>query len=242
MLSIAVSQKGFTLVELMIAGTLSLVALSAIITVYGATAQHTTSQMARADLRQQLYTLSELIAADIRRSGYWAFDPLIVSPDENPFEQPENRLRSGKLDGEADASCLLFSYDLDSDGRVGKGQCRRAGCNIESDDDNVEQFGFRLNGGRIQVRFGGTELSCNSGNWQAVTTPGIVIDTLTFSLHSNCLNLKEQQSPCVSEDPALVRRAVEFDVTAHLTRDEAVTLNLSRWIDLRNAQLLGQLE
>lgn len=242
MLSTTVFQRGFSLAELMIAGTLSLIVLSAIITVYGATAQHTTSQLARADLRQQLYTLSELIAADIRRSGYWEFDPLVVSPARNPFEQPENRLRSGEFDGEPANSCLLFSYDLDSDGRVGKGQCRRTGCNTESDDDNVEQFGFRLNGGRIQVRFGGNGLSCNGGNWQAMTTPGIVIDTLTFKLHSNCLNLKERQSPCLSEDPALVRRAVEFNIEAHLTRDEAVNLNLSRWIDLRNAQLLGQLE
>ncbi len=242
MLSTADSQKGFTLVELMIAGTISLIVLSAILTVYSATAQHTTSQLARADLRQQLYTLSNLIAADIRRSGYWAFDPLIVSPAENPFEYPENRLRSGALDGEPAASCLLFSYDLDSDGRVGKGQCRRSGCNSESDDDNVEQFGFRLNEGRIQARFGGAEPSCDSGNWQAVTTPGIVIDTLAFTLYSNCLNLKEQQAPCISEDPALVRRAVEFDIEGHLTRDEAIALNLSRWIDLRNAQLLGQLE
>ncbi|VAW73711.1 hypothetical protein MNBD_GAMMA14-2369, partial [hydrothermal vent metagenome] len=108
MLGSATLQKGFTLVELMIAGVISLTALSAIVTVYAATAQHTTAQLSRADLRQQMYTVTELMASDIRRSGYWAFDPLAVPAAENPFERPENQLRNGALEGEDPSSCLLF--------------------------------------------------------------------------------------------------------------------------------------
>ncbi len=242
MLNTAIAEKGFTLIELMIAGLISLIALSAITTVYSATAQHATAQLSAADLRQQLYTLSELIASDIRRSGYRAFDPLMESPADNPFERPENRLRRSERDDEAPASCLLFSYDLDHDGRVGKGRCRGAGCNATSDDDNMEQFGFRLNRGRVQVRFGGAGPSCNSGNWQSLTTPGIVVDTLLFTLHTNCVNLKNTQTACVSEQAMLVRRAVEFSIEAHLARDEEKSLTLSRWVDIRNAQLLRPVE
>ncbi len=239
MLGTTTLQKGFTLVELMIAGVISLTALSAIVTVYAATAQHTTAQLSRADLRQQVYTVTELMASDIRRSGYWAFDPLVVSAAENPFEQPENQPRNGALDGEAPSSCLLFSYDLDGDGLVGKGQCRPVKCTPESDDDNVEQFGYRLSRGRIQMRYGGANTACNSGYWQTVTTPAIVVSALSFTLYSKCLNLNGPQTSCTTEEPALVRRAVEFNVEASLARNSEITLRLSRWIDLRNAQLRG---
>jgi len=242
MLTTTTTQKGFTLVELMVASLISLIALSAITTVYSATARHASAQLSGADLHQQLYTLTELIASDVRRSGYWTFDPLMTSPADNPFEQPEHRLRSGARDNEAAASCLLFSYDLDGDGQLGKGRCRGTGCNTKSDEDNMELFGFRLNRGRVQVRFGGAGSTCNSGSWQSVTTPGIVVDTLLFELHSNCLNLTDAQTPCTSEQPTLARRAVEFSIEAHLARDEEKTLRLSHWVDLRNAQLLRPLE
>lgn len=242
MLNNTISQKGFTLVELMIAGVISLIVLSAITTVYSATAQHASAQLSSADLRQQLYTLTELIASDVRRSGYWAFDPLTASPADNPFELPENRIRLGERDNETAASCLLFSYDLDRDGQLGKGRCRGADCSAISDEDNMEQFGFRLNRGRVQARFGGGGLTCTNGSWQSLTTPGIVVETLVFTLHSNCMNLTGIEIPCASEQPTLVRRAVEFDIEARLTRDENKTLKLSRWVDLRNAQLLRSTE
>ncbi|VAW80026.1 hypothetical protein MNBD_GAMMA15-756 [hydrothermal vent metagenome] len=242
MLSTIVSQKGFTLIELMIASLISLIVLSAITTVYSATAQHASAQLSGADLRQQLYTLTELITSDVRRSGYWAFDPLTVSPADNPFELPETRLRIGERDNETAASCLQYSYDLDRDGQWGKRRCRGTGCNATSDEDNVEQFGFRLNRGRVQVRFGGTGTSCNSGSWQSITTPGIVVDTLLFTLHTNCMNLKETETACIAEQPTLVRRAVEFSIEAHISRDEDKTLKLSRWVNLRNAQLLRSQE
>ena len=242
MLTLRMLQRGFALVELMIASVISLLALSAIVTVYAATARHATGELSRADLRQQLYTITELMASDIRRSGYRAFDPLVKSSADNPFQQAENRLRSGAVDGEAEASCLLFSYDLDRDGLVGKGQCRENECAAGTDDDNVEQFGYRLNRGRLQVRYGGTEMTCSSGNWQTVTTPGLVVEELNFALYSNCLNLAEQQAPCSPEQPALLQHAVEFSVEASLVQDREITLRLSRWIDVRNAELRGQAE
>ncbi|TCK19140.1 prepilin-type N-terminal cleavage/methylation domain-containing protein [Thiogranum longum] len=238
MLNMPFLQKGFTLVELLVASVISLVALSAIVTVYAATARHTTGELSRADLRQQMHTVAELMASDIRRSGYWAFDPLLQTAARNPFEQPDSRLRSGALDDETPSSCLLFSYDIDRDGLVGKGQCQDNECAPGSDDDNVEQFGYRLSRSRLQARYGGTEMTCSTGNWQTVTTPGIVISDLTFTLYSNCLNLAEQQVPCTPGQPALLRRAVTFSVEGSLMQDRAITLRLSRWINVRNAQLL----
>lgn len=242
MLILHLPQRGFTLVELMIASVISLLALSAIVTVYAATSRHTTTELSRADLRQQMYTMTDLMASDIRRSGYWAFDPLRQSPANNPFQQAENRLRSGAMDGEVEASCLLFSYDLDRDGLVGKGRCRENGCATGTDEDNVEQFGYRLNRGRLQVRYGGTEMSCASGNWQTVTTPGLVVQELAFTLYSNCLNMAERQAPCSAQQPALLQNAVEFTVEGSLAQDRETTLRLSRWIDIRNARLRGQTE
>lgn len=231
-------QAGVTLIELMIATTIALFALSVVLTVYSATARHSTLHLQRAHLHQQLHATLQLIAADVRRSGYRQFDPRAQSPADNPFQNAVNDLHVGAYPGEAADSCLLFAYDMDRDGLVGVGSCRGAGCAQGYDEDNVEQFGFRLRAGAVQSRYAGNESACNSGYWQAVTDPGIEITRLRFTAHTECSNLLEQQQPCSDSAPRLLRRAVELQITGQQRRHPDVRLDLSRWIRLRNDRLM----
>ncbi len=231
-------QCGMTLVELMVGSVISLIALATVVTVYSTTARHAGRQLREADLRQQLYAVSALLAKDLRRAGYWGFDPHVTPTSDNPFEQAGNRLRTGAIDQQAADSCVLYSYDLDADGLVGTGHCPHRGCSGLSDDDNVEQFGFRLKNGKVQSRYGGRVFGCDSGNWQTLTTANVTVDVLHFTLHTDCINLAEREQPCRTDTPALEQHAVEFRLKGHIKGRNDIALDLSRWIQVRNDRLV----
>ncbi len=219
-------QAGVTLVELMIASSITLFALSALLTVYSATARHSSRQLQQAHLHQQLHATLQLLTRDLRRSGYWHFDPRLHSPVENPFTRPDNRLRIGAYPGEPAGSCILLAYDLDQDGRVGKGH-----------EDTVEQFGYRLRNGLLQSRYGGRSFSCDSGYWQAVTDPSIEISQLTFTQHSNCTNLNDPEQNCAPDDAQLIQLAIETRLSGKSRAAFSEVLELSTWTWVRNAQM-----
>jgi len=237
MLSARPRQRGITLIELMIAGAISLVALSAALTVYSATARHTRLQLRSAHLHQQVLGILYLVSHDLRRAGYWQFDPAQRSPASNPFQSSENRVRSGAFADEPADSCILLAYDLDRDGLVGVGQCEQGECPAFSDVDNVEQFGYRLHHGAVQSRYAGSGLTCGAGYWQALNDPDIRITHLRFGLRKHCTNLRERTAPCDDSAPQLVQRLVSVDIGAQLEHDPDSEISLVQWVALRNDRL-----
>lgn len=228
-----------TLVELMIASTISLVALSAVITVYSATARHSTRQLQQAHLHQQLNGLMHLVSSDLRRAGYRHFSPGLVNPANNPFQNPVNRVRTGFYAGEHRNSCILFAYDLDQDGLAGVGRCDDGNCEPLTDDDNVEQFGFRLRGTGIQSRFGGSRFDCNHGYWQTVNDPDIEITRLEFQPRFRCLNLDDRNSACTPDSAQLVQGGIGIRISAQLKNRAATALTLDNWVRVRNDRLVA---
>lgn len=237
MLTGAGKQRGVTLVELMIASTISLIALAAVVTTYSATARHSRQQLQSAHLRQQVYGIVHLVGRDVRRAGYWQFDPALHAPAANPFQAGENRLRIAALHGESANSCILLAYDLDRDGLVGTGQCARGRCAGAGDDDNVEQFGFRLRGQTVQARYGGATLACDSGYWQAISDPGVEITRLVFGLHEHCVNLADPARPCDEAQAQLQQRAVSIDIAAQLRDRPDTGFSVTRQVVVRNDRL-----
>jgi prepilin peptidase dependent protein B len=238
MLAVTVRQRGVTLVELMVASSLSLVALAAVLTVCGATSRHARLQLQAAHLHQQVHGILYLIGRDLRRAGYWHFDAAQQSPAENPFQNGENRLRSGALPDEAADSCVLLAYDLDADGLVGVGQCRNGHCPRLADDNNVEQFGFRLRNRTVQSRYGGTGQECDSGYWQSLNDPEIEITQLHFRLRTHCISLTQADTPCSESIPRLVQRVARVDIGARIRNQPETEIHLVEWISVRNDQLL----
>ena len=234
-------QRGVTLVELMIAGLIALIALSAVLTVYSTSAQHSAQLLQQAHLHQQLHALLHLISRDLARAGYWHFDPTLQAPVDNPFQSLMNQLRIQAYKGESPDSCILFSYDLDQDGLVGVGTCKGADCADETgnDHDNVEQFGFRLRGARVQSRYGGSGLECDSGYWQTLNDPLVEVTRLKFTQHSSCQNLLESERECTAESPRLIQRAVEIQLSGQLRNKPHIDTTIARWVRIRNARLSG---
>ena len=227
-------QTGMTLVELMIASVIALIALSSVITVYSATAHHSSQQLQQAHLHQQLHGLLHLISSDLKRAGYWSFSPKLLAPSANPFQNPANQVRVQSYAGENPDSCILFAYDMDQDGLVGVGRCDDSGCASQTDDDNVEQFGFRLRDARVQSRYGGTDFDCESGYWQTVNDPDIEITRLRFEQRSHCLNLVENDRDCTPESAQLIQGGIEILLDGRLSNKPDTGITFSQWVRIRN--------
>jgi type II secretory pathway component PulJ len=178
------------------------------------------------------------MSRDIRRAGYWHFDPDARAATDNPFQGGANGLHIDAYPGQAPDSCILLAYDLDRDGRVGISSCRAGGCGPQADGDNVEQLGFRLRDARVQSRYGGRTLECDSGYWQAVTDPGIEITRLTFAQHAICSNLDDVQAGCTPDATRLVRRLIEIRLSGHQRGRPGAPVSLSAWVRVRNDRLL----
>ena len=232
-------QAGVTLVELSIASLIGLIALAAIVSVYVSTSRHGNQLLQAAHLQQQLRGMLYLIGRDIRRAGFWQFDPRLDDITANPFQSTANGLRPGAYPKEAADSCLLFSYDLDRDGKVGVGRCQQRGCAANTDADNVEQLGFRLRLGNVQSRYGGRTFACDSGYWQALNDNSVEITRLHFSLNQHCKDLAQGQPRCTPTQPRLTQTAVQVELSGHLRHKPATTLTMKQWIRVRNDRLEG---
>ncbi len=223
-----------TLVELMIAGVIAMIALSSVLTVYSATATHSSQQLQQAHLHQQLRGMMHLIGSDLKRTGYWFFSPNLLAASDNPFQTPSNQVRIQSYTGESPDSCILFSYDLDQDGLVGVGRCGGRGCVNQTDDDNVEQFGYRLRDVRIQSRYGGSVFDCESGYWQTVNDPDIEITQLRFAQQSQCLNLIENNRDCSPGASQLIQGGIEIQLDGQISNKPDTAITLTHWVRIRN--------
>lgn len=228
------SQRGITLVELMIAGTIGLISVSAVITIFQATARQTIRQLETAHLHSSAQGILELICTDVRRAGYWRLSPDKDQLRKNPFNSLANHIRTGATKGEQAESCVLFAYDLDKDGKLGTGKCPAKGCAPYADSDNVEQFGYRLKKNAIQMRYAGKQFNCQNGYWQALTDNTLVVTEFTIKLKSVCLNLSQSTEPCNINVDRQEVRSIDISLAAHSIRKRSIKIDLKRHIEIRN--------
>ncbi len=233
------SQRGVTLVELMVASAIGLIALSSLLVVYQATATSTLRQLETEQLYSTLQGVLALMRSDIRRAGYWAWRPGRDRLRNNPFQKKANRLRVGAADRETANSCVLFSYDLDRDGRTGTGKCPQTGCSSGSDTDNVEQFGFRLRKNQIQMRYAGSTFNCRNGYWQAITDPGTVVSEFSVEIEAHCINLSDSRHGCHRGVDRQMVRTVHLSVAAHRQAKPSIQVRLQHDIEVRNDLFLA---
>ena len=230
-------QYGFSLTELMVGSTVGLLVIAGALQLYVVNLRATSDTLRLSRLNQELRGTLDLLTNDLRRAGYWAFTPGSATPLDNPFQTDANDLRLGHSAGEADNSCILYSYDLNSDLLVGVGPSGTPGPSAST--SNLEQFGFRLRAGQIQMRTGGTPFNCTSGSWQAVTDADTEITDLQFGLQESCINLLDVEQPCVAGDPGMLRRSADIAIRARSRSDEAIAHQLTNSVTLANDKLLA---
>lgn len=181
-------QRGLSLIELMIALVVGLIALAGTMSIYITTVRGSTFNLQLARLNQELRTAADLMAYEIRRAGYSSG---LADPANNPFLSRTPTLRDVNI---PESSCVLFSYDNDEDGAVGEADLQ----------------GFRLNGTAIEMLTGvtaGTVIStasCTADglSWEPVSdAAAVVVTRLQFSMTgSKCLNAT-QTDAALSKSP-----------------------------------------
>jgi len=228
-------QKGFNLVELMIAIVLGLLVTAAAINIYVANTASQRENLQLMRLNQDMRAMMDLMVRDIRRSGFATsvpdtnFDCL----KSNPFNKM-GFFNSGTATVAAPANCIVFAYNANDN-------LASNVCTIESAD----RFGFRVSGGALQMKNGGgTEASCATGTWEGISNSDVTI-TAAFTVTSTELditemfadvdgvcNVGEACNTCDAGNQCLTIREVGISLTGTLT--DGTTQTISEKVRVRN--------
>lgn len=233
------SQKGFTLVELIISVALGIAAVSAIMFFYISNLNSSYITLKSSKLNQEIATLMTLMVQDIRRAGYGSLTSN-ADASNNLFSNADTRLAiyttgTDTEIGESDeddgtASCIVFAYDKD----------------IDLMPDNDDFFGFRLNGSEVEFRVNGTDnKGCEDDNngWESITDSSeIIVDVLSFSLDGSlCTGVTDDgvtfdcyATSAGSGDRTVETRLVTINITAYLADDSDVRISRTEKVRVRN--------
>jgi len=223
------TEKGFTLIELMIAMVLGLFVIGTTITIYLLTVSNSTDTVKSARLNYDLDLAMTLMINDIRRSGYWGGAIADADVTLNPFMDATTRVQV--LDS---GECILYSYDADGDEVV----------------DGTEYYGFKLDNGTVRMRLSGsTTADCSDGIWgtgEIIDGNQINITNLSFAPTYSCLNItnaastiQASGSECTTgTDNVIELRQITITITGEIVNDTAVTKTISDTVVIRNNRIL----
>jgi len=251
------SQRGVSLIELMIGIVIGLVILAGVTNIWLNTIMSSSDTLRQSKLNQELTTLMSVMSSDIMRAGITG-NLNYTNPQTNPFNQVDNTALE-VIDNRVDnaqvtwanaatgGSCIVYSYDRNLDGNV----------------DDVEVLGFRLNNGAVEMRqnpegSGPDPDSCADadGTWIPVTDSRIItITTLNFAFdNSQCINTREpngvnedgdadtdeaDEMDCYTAAPAtgdvtVEARQIDITLAGQLVSDASINLSMEQSVRIRN--------
>jgi len=159
------SERGYTLIELMIGMLVGLIVLSGVIYAMLLSLSSSRNVLNSTRLNQEISTLNDLIVGEVKRSGYWPASTATASPYTAGTEVALAVIGT---------DCVLYSFDMNGDQALA----------------NTERKGFKLASGAggvgvIQHRQTGTAMDdCSNGTWQSITDDAFM-DVTEFAV--DCL-------------------------------------------------------
>lgn len=178
-------QRGLSLIELLIGITVGLIILAGVVAVVSKTTFSGLENVRAVQMEQQIRGALGLMQRELQRAGYVnALDPAPPVADPELLDYIDIDLVSHfgqvTLAGTCVAGvcdCILYSYDRNEDGAQGVGS---GVAGTHQNNANYELFGFRLNGGAIEMRVDNGSRDACDGDWQDITDPSVVVTTLGF--------------------------------------------------------------
>lgn len=253
-------QRGFSLVELMIAVLLSGVLASAVISVYVSVIAQADNNNQQAQLNHNLRASLDLIVSELRLAGHYqipfpndinAFSTFYTN---NPFTEDVHNLALGGSCSANVCDCIVYSYDLNGDSMVGVSTNPAATLANPGFENtaNVEQFGFRLNAGMLEMRrsrsaIANTGFDCTSstGMWQDLTDPEITVDDFEIRYINESgttlaapvqLDINNGDAVCSIGETCFEVRNLYIEITGSLGE---FSLTVSSRVRVRNDRLRG---
>ena len=216
------SQRGFTLVELLVGLALGLLVVAAGVLLLAQQLRDQRALLVEARLMQDLRTAADLVARDLRRAGYWGdagagvWSP-VAAPRANPYAALAPSAAA------SDAASYAYSRDAAENQVL----------------DTNEQFGLRLRNGAVELQLG-------AGNWQALTDATLITITalqITPVLDDPIDLGPLCRRPCPEANPGCAPRQQVRSLTVRLVAravsDAAIARSLESRVRLRNDTVAG---
>ena len=151
------SLKGETLVSLLISLGLSALLLLLVAQFYAQTQQQNQRLMLQLKLQAELQRTIQLIGKDLRRVGFRAANQKLIEDNLALFELDEKgtAITIAQADNVPLNSCVLFFYDLNTNGCIGEKYTKNTCVNgVKNVAKNIEKelFGYKLNGNMIETK------------------------------------------------------------------------------------------
>lgn len=148
--------KGQTLLGLMISLAISSWLLLLISAFYVSTQVQNREILLRLKLQAELQRTIQLIGKDIRRAGFRALNSGVIETNLPLFELDEQgtAIFLSQEEGAAPRSCVLFFYDLDGKGCIGKGTTKYCAKNNRNTaiETTSELFGYKLSQKMVKTK------------------------------------------------------------------------------------------
>lgn len=212
------TQRGVSLVELMVGIAVGLGAVAVATTLLGTAVAEGRRQFVEDRLMQELRAASELIGRNLRRSGHWgaALDAVGASaPASNPYQA------QAPAPAASEAIAISYSRDAVENGRV----------------DANEQLGFRLRRGVLEMQIGG-------GGWQALTdSKQMLVQAFDVAPRTS-----ESVLPCADAcragsidcPPRQRIQSIEVTLSARAAADARIVRSLTSHARIRNDAVTGR--
>lgn len=223
----AVRQSGVTLMELLIAMTISLVVSLAMVTLMANTLGTGTTTIEMSRLTAELRTAMQIMSREVRRANFHGnFTKCFGDVDcrstlDNSDGDASSYIKAVTLGTSVSGNdCFFFWYDRDADGDA-------------TDDDDVAAFRRAVVGGVGVIQMTttrNTAPSCNSGNyWTAITDPDFV-NVTAFTL-ANGFSFTDTISAAGATQSV---GKIGMTMTGVLVRDSEVSKTVNDMIRVRN--------
>lgn len=225
-------EEGYTLIELMIGLIVGLIVLSGVIYIFLATLSSSRDVLNSTRLNQELSVLNDVIAGEIRRSGYWYVSASTASGADSPYADLTDEIDLAVVsDAGPSVNCVLFSYDRDEDQTV------------ETD----ERSGFRrvLDGGIGVVRIkrsGSSMTDCTEGNWEAITDPAFLdVTDFTIAQTEVCFSSVDRSLivNCTASSAFVGIRKIDFEVSGQVESDPTWSGTVTDSVKIRNNKVIN---
>lgn len=235
------TQRGLSLVELMVGMVIGLVILAAAGTGYIVSSRSGRDTINSTRLNIELRGAMDVMTDEIHRAG--AVGTLANAGIGNPFTVQTAGARTD-LQVSADGTCAEFAYDANGDGTV----------------DTADYTGFRVQNGTIQIRNGGAGAvsDCANGSWQSLTDAQTVTvqpyaaGVPYFAVSYQCLNTLNNLSQNVScnsftsytglatgtSADMLETRTVTVSLGGQLVQDATMRMQLQQQVQVRNHRVV----
>jgi type IV pilus assembly protein PilW len=210
----ALKQTGLSLVELLVGVAVGLLLLGGAAKLFVDSVSDSRRLIVETRVNQDLRAAADLIARDLRRSGYWQ-EALAAAAPSPPASAASNPYAAVTVTGAASSAELTYSFSRDAVAAENNA-INTAGPN--------ENFGFRLEGGAIRTQTA-------DGVWQEVTDPGAVVVT-RFAVTPSVTNVSSAANGVGC--PVVQVRRYDIVIGGRSPGDDNIVREIRESVRLRN--------